>query len=98
MGVVATDPVEPPPAGNVTYAEARTIAGDRLPLIGNLEFDELEHGEPDYIRARVREILSLGSRRLILGASTGPISAVTPRLAANYRAWVDEAVRIGDET
>jgi uroporphyrinogen-III decarboxylase len=91
MGAVATDPVEPPPAGDVTYQEARKIAGDRLTLIGNLEWDELEYAEPDHIRRRVEEILSFGNRRLILGASAGPISRITPRLAENVRTWVDTA-------
>ncbi len=89
MGADGTDPVEPPPAGDVTYAEARAIAGDRLTLFGNLEWDELEAAEPAQIRARIEEMLAHGTERLVFAASAGPISAVSPRLAANYRAWVD---------
>lgn len=92
MGVDSTDPVEPPPAGDVTFAEARHIAGDDLTLIGNLEWDELEFAEPEHIRQRVGEILSHGQRRLVLGASAGPISAVSEKLVANYKAWIDEAL------
>jgi uroporphyrinogen-III decarboxylase len=95
MGADATDPVEPPPAGNVTYAEAREIVGDRLTLMGNLEFDMLESGEPRQIRQHVRDILALGSRRLILSASAGPISAVSRRLVENYKAWIDTALEYG---
>jgi hypothetical protein len=89
IGVDASDPVEPPPAGDVTYAEAREITGGKLTLIGNLEFDELENMDSPYIRQRVQEILSLGKERLILGASAGPINAVTPQLADNYKTWID---------
>ena len=92
MGVDSTDPVEPPDAGDVTYAEAREIAGDELTLVGNLEFDELEYTTPDHIRARIKEIAEHGPRRLILGASAGPISKVTPQLAENYKAWIDAAL------
>ncbi len=92
MGVDTTDPVEPPPAGDVTYAEAREIAGDRLTLMGNLEWDRLEAAEPEEIRAHVKEILGHGNRRLILGASAGPISWISRRLADNYRTWVDTAL------
>jgi len=95
MGVDASDPVEPPPAGDTTYAEAREIVGDELTIVGNLEFDELEHSEPAQIRERVKEILSFGNRRLILSSSAGPISAVTPRLADNYRTMVDAALEFG---
>jgi uroporphyrinogen-III decarboxylase len=94
-GADATDPVEPPPAGDCTYAEAREIAGDELTLMGNLEFDELEFSPPEHIRERVREILSHGNRRLILAASAGPISSVSPRLATNYRTWIDTALEYG---
>jgi uroporphyrinogen-III decarboxylase len=95
IGQVATDPVEPPPAGDVTYAEARAIADGKITLIGNLEFDELCFAEPAHIRARVREILSHGTDRLILSSSAGPISAVTPECAKNYRALVETALEFG---
>jgi hypothetical protein len=89
IGVDASDPVEPPPAGDLGYSEARKITEGRLTLVGNLEFDELENMDAQYIRRRVREILSLGKERLILGSSAGPISAVTPKLVENYKAWID---------
>ena len=92
MGYDSTDPVEPPPAGDVSIAEARAIVGDRLTLIGNLEFDELENTSPDSIRRRVREMLATGPSRLVLAASAGPISRVTDQLAANYRAWIETAL------
>ena len=92
MGFDSTDPVEPPPGGDVTYAQAREIADGRITLIGNLEFDELCFSEPSHIRQRVKEILSQGTDRLILTASADPVSAVTPQLADNYRAWVETAL------
>lgn len=92
IGVDSTDPVEPPPAGDVTYGEAREIAGDDLTLIGNLEFDELEYAAPARIRKRIQEIARYGPKRLILGASAGPISEVSRQLADNYRAWIEAAL------
>lgn len=93
MGCAATDPVEPPfGGGDLTMAEARALVGDRLTLCGNLQFDELEHSPPERVRERVREILATGTRRLVLAASAGPISRITPRMAANYRAWIEEAL------
>ena len=93
MGVASTDPVEPPPAGDVTMAEARQIVGDRLTLLGNFEFDELEFASTDHVRRRVEEMLAQGPRRLVLGASAGPSSKITPKLAENYKAWIDTAVK-----
>jgi uroporphyrinogen-III decarboxylase len=94
MGVDSTDPVEPPPAGDVTFAAARMIADRNLTQIGNLEFNELENQDRDHIRKRVQEILSLGKERLILSASAGPISAVTPRLVDNYKTWIDTYLQL----
>jgi len=95
MGYDATDPVEPPPAGDVTYIEAREITDGRITLMGNLEFDELCFADPADIRNRVKEILKLGKDRLILAASAGPTSPITPRVADNYRAWIDTALEFG---
>jgi uroporphyrinogen-III decarboxylase len=91
-GADGTDPVEPPPQGDVTYAEARAIVGDELTLIGNLQFSDLCNGTGEQIAAQVREVLSMGTRRLILGASAGPITRVDRRLVDNYKAWIDAAI------
>jgi len=85
-------PVEPLRGGDLTMAEARTWAGNQLALCGNLPFDELEHSLPERVRERVREILAAGTRRLVLAASAGPISRITPRMATNYRVWIEEAL------
>lgn len=95
MGVDATDPVEPPPAGDLTYAEAREIADGKITLVGNLELDELTYSEPGHIRNRVKEILSHGTDRLILGTSAGPLTFISPRLAENYRVFVETALEYG---
>jgi uroporphyrinogen-III decarboxylase len=92
MGVDSTDPVEPPRGGDLSYAAAREIAADELTLAGNLQFDELESSTAGEIKKRIREIAAFGPRRLILAASAGPISRITPRLAANYRAWIETAL------
>ena len=95
MGYDSSDPVEPPPAGDVSIVEAREIVGGRLTLVGNLEFDELENTDTNHIRRRVREMLATGPDRLVLAASAGPISRVSERLAAKYRAWIETALEGG---
>ncbi|MBI2939435.1 MAG: hypothetical protein HYY04_03275 [Chloroflexi bacterium] len=92
MGFDGTDPVEPLPAGDLTTRQAREIADGKITVIGNLEWSELCFAEPAQIRQRVREILALGKERLILGTSAAPISWITPRLAENYRAFVEAAL------
>jgi uroporphyrinogen-III decarboxylase len=94
-GMAATDPVEPPPMGNVTIAEARALAGDRLTLCGNLEWQELVESPPGVIRRRVREIMETGSRRLVMAASAGPVTAMGPATIRNYREWIDAVLEFG---
>lgn len=92
IGVDSIDPVEPPPQGDVTIAEARNIVGQKLTLVGNLEFNELEHEDTSHIKKRVKEILKIGKKRLIISSSAGPISMVTQKLVNNYKEWIDTVV------
>ena len=91
MGYDAINPIEPPPQGNLTYAEARAIANDKITLVGNIEVVELELGTPEHMKHRIQELLSLGKDRLmIVDAGAGLRQALTDRMDLNYRAWIDE--------
>ena len=46
MGVDSTDPVEPLPQGDISFADARRIVGDRMVLHGNIEFSDMEDRRP----------------------------------------------------
>lgn len=89
MGYDATDPVEPPPQGDITLEEARKIAGDRLTIMGNIELVEIENGEPEQIKEHVRRIIATGQNRLIIADAGGLRQRVTERMDLNYRAWID---------
>lgn len=95
MGVDSTDPVEPPPAGDVTFCEAQEIADGRVTLIGNLEWNEFRYLDPTGIRDRVHEIFSNGNRRIILAASAGPNTSITQHEADNIKAFVDAGLEFG---
>ena len=91
MGYDAINPIEPPPQGDLTYAEARAIADDKITLVGNIEVVELELGTPEHMKRRIQELLSLGKDRLmIVDAGAGLRQALTERMDLNYRAWIDE--------
>jgi uroporphyrinogen-III decarboxylase len=95
MGADSVDPVEPPPQGDVTYAEAREIVGEGLTLIGNIECSELQNESPVYIRNRVKEILKLGKKRLVITDSAPQLAAFTRKLADNYRVMIETALEYG---
>ena len=90
MGVDVTDPVETRPDGDVTAAEARQLADDRVTLAGNLQVRELAALPPAAIGERVRRLIAeVGPRRLIVTATGTPLEAIPPGLEANYHAMMD---------
>ncbi|NPV08670.1 MAG: hypothetical protein HPY83_12025 [Anaerolineae bacterium] len=54
MGVNCLNPIEPPPNGDITLAEARQRVGDRMCLEGNIEADDMFRSSPERIRELVR--------------------------------------------
>ncbi len=90
MGVDQTDPVEQPPDGEVTLAEARAISAGRITLTGNLQVRELATLSPDAIRRRIRAIVDeAGPTRLIVTTTGTPLEAIPPAIEENYHAMID---------
>ncbi len=95
MGVDATDPVEPPPAGDVTFEEAQEITEGNITLQGNMELDVLENGTPEQIRGQVKDMFKNGNRRIVVTTSAGPMEAISEKFADNYRTYVDAILEYG---
>ena len=58
MGVDATEPLEPPPFGDVDLREAKRLVGDRMLLSGNIPSQEFWRTTPAQVRDWVREAIS----------------------------------------
>ena len=84
-GAQMLDPVEPPPQGDIQFADARARARQgEMTLVGNIEFSALQNDSPDQIEDQVRRAISDGGPQyLILAASAETISAVDDRLRDN---------------
>ncbi len=96
MGVDSTDPVEPPPQGDIEFGAARRIVGDRMVLFGNFQFADLEFLEAGAIEEKVRcAIESAGPRRLILCPTATPHERHTPKLLANARRYIEAGLKYG---
>jgi len=83
------EPVEPPPDGDITFAEAKAVAAGRITLGGNVEARVLEHGSVAEAEAAARAAFEGGKHRFVLANSAGPISEVTPKMSANYHRLID---------
>lgn len=53
MGIDGTEPLEPPPQGNVILAEAKRLVGDRMLLCGNITSPQFQTMTPDEVEAQV---------------------------------------------
>jgi uroporphyrinogen-III decarboxylase len=83
------EPLEPPPDGDITFAEAKAIAEGRITLGGNVESRILETGDADAVEAATRRAFDGGKERMVLQTTAGPISTMTPRLIENYHRLID---------
>lgn len=100
MGADATDPIEPPPQGDVELDYVRQKYGDRLTLFGNIELCDIELMEPPEFRRRVEKALVEGTRGQGKGFVLMPSSApngrhITPRILKNYETMVELAESFG---
>lgn len=83
------EPVEPPPDGDITFADAKEIAAGRMTLGGNVEARVLENEGVEAVEEATRRAFDGGKERMVLKTSSGPIGRVTPLMLANYHRMVD---------
>ena len=86
MGADALHTIEAPPVGNCTFTQAYAAVGDRVTLIGNVQYDDFRSLEAAQMADAVRAVLAeCRGRRLILSPSAGPFDAQPPaRVMDNY--------------
>jgi len=83
------EPVEPPPDGDITMAEAKAAARGRITLGGNVESRVIEHGSLEEVEAATRAAFEGGKERMVLQPTAHPICALTPKMLENYHRMVD---------
>ncbi len=93
MGADATDPIEPPPHGDVSLEYVRRRYGDRLVLFGNIELSDIESMEPEAFERLAAQTLADGTRGPGRGFVLMPSSApngrqITSRILKNYETMV----------
>jgi uroporphyrinogen-III decarboxylase len=96
MGVDSTDPVEPPPQGNVDFAAAKKKYKGKLTFFGNIEFLDIETRTPEEIDGIVRRaVLDGGGDNLVLMPSATPHERPSARCLANCRAYIEAGLKYG---
>jgi len=83
------EPVEPPPDGDITFAEAKKIANGRMALGGNIEGRLIQHENADVVEKAVRDAFEGGKEHMVLKTCAGPICALTPQMVENNHRMLD---------
>lgn len=96
MGADSIDPVEPPPQGDILFAEAKRRAAGRLTLYGNIEFVDMERCTADEIEAQVRKAIQDGDcTRMVLMPTAGPHERPSDRCLANCVRYIEAGLKYG---
>jgi hypothetical protein len=96
MGVDSIDPVEPPPQGDITFAEARRRVGGRMTLYGNIEFLDMEVRTPEEIDSLVRRAIDEGgTERTVLTPSATPHERLSHAFVANAMRYLEAGMKYG---
>ncbi len=98
IGIDATDPLEPPPDGDVELKEAREILGNKVTLIGNIEERLFEIGSKsdieDAVRIAIQDAATGGP--FILCPTAMPLATpLDKRVQANIIHYIDCGIRFG---
>jgi hypothetical protein len=84
-----TEPVEPPPDGDITFADAKALAAGRIALGGNVEARLMENEDADAVERAARAAFEGGRERMVFQTTAFPIQPVRGQLLANYHRLVD---------
>jgi len=99
MDADATDPIEPPPHGDVELKYVRRKYGNHLVLFGNIEIADIENMPCDMFRSVVKQTIADGTsgegRGFVLMPSASPYGRnISERTLRNYQIMVEEVERI----
>jgi len=84
------EPVEPPPDGDITFAEAKEMVDGALVLGGNIELALLEEGSEQEVEKAVKEAFRRRRQSMVLATSAASNQPVFSRNALrNYHRLVD---------
>jgi len=88
-GADFTEPVEPPPDGDITMAEAKALSAGRITLGGNIECRVLCFESEANVEAAVRAAFVGGKERFVFRTTEGPNPRMSDREFANYMHMIE---------
>lgn len=84
------EPVEPPPNGDISFAEAKEIIDGKIILGGNIELDILENSNKESVEKAVLDAFKGRKTHMVLATSAGStIPLFNKHVLANYHKMID---------
>jgi len=100
MGVDCLNPIEPPPIGKLTLADAKRRVGHRMTLEGGIEVGDFQLDDAETVAAKTEAAMILGKPggRFILAPSSDHSHwpDLSEHIARNYRVFVETGVRLAE--
>lgn len=100
MGVDCLNPIEPPPIGKLTLAEAKARCAGRMCLDGGVQNGDFQLLEPREMVRTVEHVVAQGKPGggFILGSTSDPGTWVTlsDRIIENHRVFIETAMRLAE--
>lgn len=85
MGTDGLNVLEPPPLGDTDLVDAKRRIGDRVCLIGNIQYHDIAHGDGDAVESLVRDTIAAGGPNgFILSPCASPYESPLPATTAEY--------------
>lgn len=88
-GADYAEPMEPPPDGDISMAEAKVLAAGRITLGGNVECRVLCNESDEEAERATRAAFEGGKDRFVLSATAGPSPRMAENEERNYHRLVD---------
>jgi len=98
IGIDATDPLEPPPDGDVELGQAREMLGSQVTLMGNIEERLFEIGSENDVENAVKRAIEEGASAgpFILCPTAMPLATpLDKRVQANIIHYIDCGLKFG---
>ncbi len=97
MGTDMTDPVEPPPDGDIVFAEAKQQCRRRMVLMGNIELRHLEYCTRSEVDELVRSaICDSGKQGMMLYPTARPLTWMSDNVSDNCLQYMESALKYGE--
>ncbi len=88
-GADFTEPVEPPPDGDILFKEAKQLTDCRMALGGNVEARLFSKGTLDEVKEATHKAFEGGTQRMVLMPTAEPIDKFDRKMCENYHTFID---------